>query len=54
MLIITPCQSPADFAAAIGLYRSLGFREISAYRFNPDPTACCMELNLAMKAAADS
>ncbi len=33
-------------AAAIGLYRSLGFREIAPYRFNPDPTTRYMELDL--------
>ena len=32
--------------AAIGLYTTLGFKEITPYRFNPDPTAKYMELNL--------
>jgi GNAT superfamily N-acetyltransferase len=32
--------------AAIGLYQGLGFRDIEAYRFNPDPTARFMELPL--------
>jgi len=32
--------------SAIGLYRSLGFKEIRAYRFNSDPTAKYMELRL--------
>jgi ribosomal protein S18 acetylase RimI-like enzyme len=32
--------------AAIGLYQSLGFRDIEPYRFNPDPTARYMELRL--------
>ena len=32
--------------AAISLYNSLGFKEIEAYRFNPDPTTRFMELNL--------
>ncbi len=31
---------------AIGLYASLGFREIEPYCFNPDPTAKYMELIL--------
>lgn len=32
--------------AAINLYRSLGFREIDTYRFNPIPGALFFELNL--------
>lgn len=32
---------------AIGMYRSLGFREIAAYRFNPVPGALFFELPLA-------
>lgn len=32
---------------AIGMYRSLGFREIAAYRFNPVPGALFFELQLA-------
>lgn len=31
---------------AIGMYRSLGFREIAAYRFNPVPGALFFELRL--------
>ncbi|HON37214.1 MAG: GNAT family N-acetyltransferase [Desulfomonilia bacterium] len=33
--------------AAIRLYESLGFREIAPYRFNPDPAAKYLELDLA-------
>lgn len=32
--------------SVIGLYRSLGFKEIEPYRFNPDPTTRYMELSL--------
>ena len=32
--------------AAVGLYRSLGFVEIPAYRFNPVPGATYLELTL--------
>jgi putative acetyltransferase len=32
--------------SAIGLYKSLGFREIARYRFNPDPYTTYMELTL--------
>ena len=32
--------------SAIGLYKSLGLREIEPYGFNPDPTTKYMELNL--------
>ena len=32
--------------AAMGLYESLGFKEIGPYRFNPDPTARYLELRL--------
>ncbi len=32
--------------AAIRLYTTLGFKEITPYRFNPDPAAKYMELNL--------
>ncbi len=32
--------------SAIGLYKSLGFKEIAPYRFNPDPTAKYMELSV--------
>jgi len=34
--------------SAIGLYRSLGFKEIEAYRFNPNPTTKYMELSLLL------
>jgi ribosomal protein S18 acetylase RimI-like enzyme len=33
-------------ASAQGLYRSLGFKEIAPYRFNPEPGAVFMELDL--------
>jgi len=36
----------ARLEAANSLYERLGFREIGAYRFNPDPTARYMELRL--------
>lgn len=32
--------------AAIKLYKSLGFKQIDPYRFNPDPTTKYMELSL--------
>ncbi|MGB6876533.1 MAG: GNAT family N-acetyltransferase [Candidatus Acidiferrales bacterium] len=36
-----------SMARAIAMYRSLGFREIDAYRFNPVPGALFFELPLA-------
>jgi len=36
-----------DFAAALGLYRSLGFAEIP--RYNDDPVACTMYMGLVLK-----
>ena len=36
----------SSMSAAISLYDSLGFKVIEAYRFNPDPYARFMELNL--------
>jgi putative acetyltransferase len=35
-----------SMTAAIGLYRTLGFREIRPYRFNPEPGARYFELDL--------
>jgi putative acetyltransferase len=39
-------DSLTSLTEAAGLYRSLGFIEISAYRFNPLPEAVFMELSL--------
>ena len=36
----------ASMTSAQRLYQQLGFREIEAYRYNPDPEAIYMELNL--------
>lgn len=37
---------PSAMAAAVKMYRSLGFREIAAYRANPVPGAIFLELEL--------
>jgi putative acetyltransferase len=39
-------DSLATMSAAVALYRSLGFREIPAYRYNPLPGALFFELDL--------
>ncbi len=39
----------AEMHAAQGLYRSLGFEEVSPYRFNPVPGAVYMRLDLAKR-----
>jgi putative acetyltransferase len=36
----------ASMRSAIAIYQSLGFREISAYRYNPEADAVYMELEL--------
>jgi ribosomal protein S18 acetylase RimI-like enzyme len=39
-----------SMGAAIGMYRTLGFREIAAYRHNPVPGALFLELELGPRA----
>jgi putative acetyltransferase len=39
-------DSLPTLGSALGLYRSLGFREIPSYRYNPDPNAVFMQLDL--------
>lgn len=41
-------------ASAQKLYRSLGFKEIALYRFNPEPDAVFMELELATESTENS
>lgn len=41
-------------AAAQKLYRSLGFKEIAPYRFNPELGAVFMELDLATESTEDT
>ena len=40
-------DSLPSLESAIALYRSLGFREIPPYRYNPEPGAVFMQLELA-------
>lgn len=40
-------DSLPSLGSAIALYRSLGFREIPPYRYNPEPGAVFMQLELA-------
>ena len=40
-------DSLPSLRSALSLYRSLGFREISPYRYNPEPGAVFMELDLS-------
>lgn len=39
-------DSLLSLTEALSLYRSLGFEEIAAYRYNPDPNAVFMRLRL--------
>ncbi len=39
-------DSLPSLSYALALYRSLGFREIVQYRYNPDPRAVFMLLDL--------
>jgi len=39
-------DSLPSLSYALALYRSLGFREIGSYRYNPDPRAVFMRLDL--------
>jgi ribosomal protein S18 acetylase RimI-like enzyme len=39
----------ASMRSALAIYDSLGFREIGAYRYNPEPDAVYMELDLTVE-----
>jgi putative acetyltransferase len=41
-------DSLPSLGSALALYRSLAFREIPSYRYNPDPNAVFMQLHLAI------
>jgi hypothetical protein len=40
-----------SLTSALSLYKSLGFKEIAAYRNNPDPDAVFMQLGLVTDGA---
>jgi ribosomal protein S18 acetylase RimI-like enzyme len=45
-------DSLPSLESALALYRTLGFREIPSYRYNPDPDAVFMQLDLIRDEAA--